>query len=49
MRQLYLFSGMAGVHGPPLAALRALYARPENARFFAAALRGRWRARYWPV
>src|SRR5690242_775605 len=28
---------MAGVHGPPLAALRALYARPENARFFAAA------------
>ncbi|WP_158711110.1 hypothetical protein [Streptomyces albus] len=37
MRQLYLFSGMAGLQGPPLAALRALYARPENARYFTAA------------
>ncbi|MER7487708.1 hypothetical protein ABTY20_17715 [Streptomyces sp. NPDC126497] len=37
MRRLYLFSGMAGVQGPPLAALRALYARPENARYFTAA------------
>ncbi|GHJ41575.1 ACP S-malonyltransferase [Streptomyces sp. TS71-3] len=37
MRQLYLFSGMAGMHGPPLAALRALYARPENARYFTTA------------
>jgi malonyl CoA-acyl carrier protein transacylase len=34
MRQLYLFSGMAGAQGPPLAALRALYARPENAPYF---------------
>lgn len=38
MRHLYLFSGMAGVHGPPLAALRELYARPENARLFTAAI-----------
>ncbi|MGP4110404.1 hypothetical protein ACTWP5_05740 [Streptomyces sp. 4N509B] len=37
MRQLFLFSGLAGMQGPPLAALRALYARPENARYFAAA------------
>lgn len=37
MRHLYLFSGMAGMHGPPLPALRALYARPENARWFTAA------------
>jgi malonyl CoA-acyl carrier protein transacylase len=37
MRQLYLFSGMAGAQGPPLAALRALYARPENAPYFSAA------------
>ncbi|WP_037912813.1 ACP S-malonyltransferase [Actinacidiphila yeochonensis] len=37
MRHLYLFSGLAGVHGPPLAELRALYARPENARYFTAA------------
>ncbi|NYI04601.1 ACP S-malonyltransferase [Allostreptomyces psammosilenae] len=37
MRHLYLFSGMAGVQGPPLAALRALYARPENARYFTGA------------
>ena len=37
MRQLYLFSGMAGMHGPPLAALQALYARPENARYFTTA------------
>ncbi|MFJ6216692.1 hypothetical protein ACIQGZ_25685 [Streptomyces sp. NPDC092296] len=37
MRQLYLFSGMAGMQGPPLAALRALYARPENARYFTTA------------
>ncbi|MFI2505754.1 hypothetical protein [Streptomyces sp. NPDC018972] len=37
MRRLYLFSGMAGIQGPPLAALRALYARPENARYFTAA------------
>ncbi len=37
MRALYLFSGMAGLQGPPLAALRALYARPENARYFTAA------------
>ncbi|PGH47290.1 hypothetical protein CRI70_29490 [Streptomyces sp. Ru87] len=28
---------MAGMHGPPLAALRALYARPENAGYFTAA------------
>lgn len=28
---------MAGLHGPPLAALRALYARPENARYFTTA------------
>ncbi|MDT0269444.1 hypothetical protein RM844_24485 [Streptomyces sp. DSM 44915] len=37
MRQLFLFSGLAGVQGPPLAALRALYERPENARYFTAA------------
>ncbi|GAA2432903.1 hypothetical protein [Streptomyces glaucus] len=37
MRDLYLFSGMAGIQGPPLAALRALYARPENARYFTTA------------
>ena len=37
MRDLYLFSGMAGMQGPPLAALRALYARPENARYFTTA------------
>jgi malonyl CoA-acyl carrier protein transacylase len=37
MRQLYLFSGMAGAQGPPLAALRALYAQPENAPYFTAA------------
>ncbi|MEO3749487.1 hypothetical protein [Streptomyces sp. B6B3] len=37
MRPLYLFSGLAGMQGPPLAALRALYARPENARYFTAA------------
>lgn len=37
MRELYLFSGMAGLQGPPLAALRALYARPENARYFTTA------------
>jgi malonyl CoA-acyl carrier protein transacylase len=28
---------MAGMQGPPLAALRALYARPENARYFTTA------------
>jgi malonyl CoA-acyl carrier protein transacylase len=38
MRDLYLFSGMAGMQGPPLAALRALYARPENARYFTTAV-----------
>ncbi|WP_225850300.1 hypothetical protein [Streptomyces sp. HPF1205] len=34
---MYLFSGMAGIQGPPLAALRALYARPQNAPYFTAA------------
>ena len=38
MRHLYLFSGMAGMHDPPLAALRTLYARPENARYFTTVL-----------
>ncbi|MEW2621991.1 hypothetical protein [Streptomyces sp. NPDC048106] len=37
MRQLFLFSGIAGMYGPPLPALRALYARPENARYFTTA------------
>jgi malonyl CoA-acyl carrier protein transacylase len=37
VRQLYLFSGLAGMQGPPLSALRALYARPENARYFTTA------------
>ncbi|GIF12567.1 ACP S-malonyltransferase [Actinoplanes teichomyceticus] len=34
MRQLYIFDGLAGSDGPPLAQLRALAARPENTRFF---------------
>ena len=38
MRHLYLFSGVAGLRDPPLAALRARYARPENARYFTAAI-----------
>jgi malonyl CoA-acyl carrier protein transacylase len=37
VRHLYLFSGLAGLQGPPLPALRALYARPENARYFTTA------------
>ena len=37
MRPIYLFSGLAGMQGPPLAALRALYQRPGNARYFTTA------------
>jgi malonyl CoA-acyl carrier protein transacylase len=37
VRPIYLFSGLAGMQGPPLAALRALYQRPGNARYFTTA------------
>ena len=37
MRSVFLFGGLGGGDGPPLAALRELYGRPENVAFFAAA------------